>query len=287
MNLDQRKLSIGLVLIYIICVIITSYTLLTLQDNLIYQAQALTISELDNAEPVFLKLFLTVGITMIFSIGIVLYLLSNKGMEIIYVEKKEKKEEKVNDEDSTTENKTFDLKSVNEIVSSKVKSDEKILTDSLTEVCKAMEAGVGAFYMLKKDGDKNVLQMNATYAMSLAESQRPTFELGEGLVGQVGLEKQALIIDDIPENYIKVISGLGSASPTHVLVSPVMYGEKLWGVVEIASFTTFSKQHIAAIDQAFKVVTKKILAKKVEVEKANKTDVKETSETTKNKNKKE
>lgn len=268
MNLDQRKLSIGLVLIYIVCVLITAYTLFTLQNDLIYKAQALTTSELGNAQPVFWKLYLVIGITTLVGVGVLLYLFNNKGMEIIYVEKKEEEKKKKNKEekDKEDDSKTFDISSIHGAISSKTKSEEKLLADSLTEICKALDAGVGAFYMLKKDGSKSVLQMNATYAMSLAESQRPTFELGEGLVGQVGMEKQGLVVDDIPEGYIKVVSGLGSSSPTHIIVCPVMYGKELWGVVEIAAFTAFNNQHIEAIEKAFDAVTEKIFAKKTEAE---------------------
>ncbi len=259
MKLDQRKLSILLVLVYIICVIFSVYTLFTLQNDLVYDAQALAVSEISTAKPVFIKLYLIIGVTLIGGLGILLYLFSNKGMEIIYIEKKEE-EKSIDDNEKVedTENKHFDISSVKGVVTSKTKSEEKILTDGLTEVCKSLEAGIGAFYMVKKDGNKKVLQMNSTYAMSLGESQRPTFEFGEGLVGQVAAENRPLVIDDVPEGYIKIVSGLGGSSPSHLLITPVKYGKDLCGVVEIASFTTLDEGHIKAVDNAFKVITERL-----------------------------
>ena len=190
-------------------------------------------------------------------------------MEIIYVEKKEEdtSDDLSNSQEEDSQNKKLDLSSIQDTVTAKAKSEEKLLNESLMEICKGLEAGVGAFYMLKKDKSKSVLQMNATYAMSLAESQRPTYELGEGLVGQVGQEKQALIIDDIPEGYIKIVSGLGSSSPRYILISPVLYGDKVWGVVEIATFTKFTQEHVSAVEKAFQVVTKKLFEKTKTVKK--------------------
>jgi hypothetical protein len=264
MKLDQRKLSITIVLIYVICIVVSIYTLFTLQDDLVYKSQAIEIAQLSNAQPTFIKLYLVIGVTMLAGLGVLFFFFNNKGMEIIYVEKKNEKNKNktgIEDGDKGDKSNKLDLSSIKDIMDSKVKSQEIILTNGITEICKKLEAGVGAYYMVKKDGDKKVLEMNATYAMSISDSQRPVFEFGEGLVGQVAVEQKPLIIDDIPEGYIKIVSGLGSASPTHVLLSPVKYGEELCGVIEIASFTTFSEQHIIMIDEAFQLITNKLYSK--------------------------
>lgn len=260
--MDQRKISIALVLVYIILVIFSAYTLFILQENLVYDAQAISITDIDNAKPVLNKLFLVIGFTLISGLGILLYLLNNKSLEIIYIEKKESQnKEDSNKSKDEEENKTFDVSSVKDAIGTKAQSEEKVLTEGLNQICKSLEAGVGAFYMVKKDGSKKVLQMNATYAMSLAESQRPTFEYGEGLVGQVAQEEKPLVIDDIPEGYVKVISGLGSASPTHVLLAPVKYGKQLCGVVEIATFTKLNEGHLKAVESSFELITNKLFSK--------------------------
>jgi hypothetical protein len=259
MKLDQRKISLTLVLVYIICVFFTAYILFTIQDDLIY-GQALDLSQLSMAKPILMKLYFTTGLTILFGLGILYYFFNTNNMEVIYVEKKEEK--KKNTEKTEDGNdKKLDVSSIKDALSSRSKSEEKILSDGLTELCKRLEAGVGAFYMVKKDKDKKVLQMNATYAMSLSESQRPIFEFGEGLVGQVAQEEKPINIDDIPEGYIKVISGLGSASPTHVLIIPIKYGKELFGVAEIASFTAFNNKHIDAVNETFEIITNKLYAK--------------------------
>lgn len=262
MKLDQRKLSIVISLVYIISVLAVAYTLITLQNDLVYGSQALDISQISSAKPILAKLYIVSGISIIIGLGLVYFFFNNKTMDIIYVEKKDDKKKKSEDDKNKKEEaQKLDFSSIKDISVAKAKSEEKILTHGLTEVCKNLEAGAGAYYTVRTDGEKKVLQMNATYAMSLGESQRPTFEFGEGLVGQVAVEQKSIRLDDIPEGYIKIISGLGSASPTHVLLCPVKYGEDLCGVVEIASFTKFSDQHIDAVNEAFKIITGNLYGK--------------------------
>lgn len=280
MKLDQRKLSIVISLIYVISVLIVAYTLITLQNDLVYDSQALDVSQISSAQPVLIKLYVASGISILIGLGLVYFFFNNKSMEIIYVEKKEDKTKKSDeDKDKKNEDKKLDFSSIKDISTTKTKSEEKILTHGLTEICKNLEAGAGAYYTVRKDGEKKVLQMNATYALSLGESQRPTFEFGEGLVGQVAAEQKPINLDDIPEGYIKIISGLGSASPTHVLLSPVQYNGELCGVVEIASFTKFNKQHIEAVEEAFKLITGNLYGKPADKKEAPKAEeVKEEKE---------
>ncbi len=40
-----------------------------------------------------------------------------------------------------------------------------------------------------------------------------SIEFGEGLVGQAALEKKHIIFTNVPDDYIKINSGLGQASP--------------------------------------------------------------------------
>ena len=199
MKFDQRKISIALVLIYIICSIYAIYTLFTMQDDLVYEAQALDVSSLSNAQPVFTGVYLAIGICILVGLGVLLYMINNKSMEIIYVEKKDDQKEKDKQKTDKDENdkKSFSIASIKDALSEKSKSEEKILSEGLKEICKSLEAGVGAYYTLMKDGNKKVLQMNATYAMSLGESQRPTYEFGEGLVGQVASEKKSIIYNHV------------------------------------------------------------------------------------------
>jgi methyl-accepting chemotaxis protein/putative methionine-R-sulfoxide reductase with GAF domain len=107
-----------------------------------------------------------------------------------------------------------------------------------------LESPVGVFYLLEEEaegeerniGENVSLKLLASYAYTQRKGISNKFKLGEGLVGQAALEKQTLIINDLPEDYICVQSGLGEAVPKQLLVMPFMYENAVKGVIEIGSF---------------------------------------------------
>src|SRR6478735_5081187 len=84
------------------------------------------------------------------------------------------------------------------------------------------------------------MQVKTGYALSISESATTRYTFGEGLIGQAAANGQLLYLDEIPEGYIKIISGLGSASPRYLLIAPVKNQETVLGILEIASFSPYS-----------------------------------------------
>jgi len=72
-------------------------------------------------------------------------------------------------------------------------------------------------------------------------------DIGEGLVGQAWIEKDTLLITDIPNHYIQITSGLGDSNPRCILVVPLVFNGETYGVVELASFHIFEKYEIEFI----------------------------------------
>ncbi|HVS60065.1 MAG TPA: response regulator, partial [Gemmatimonadaceae bacterium] len=75
------------------------------------------------------------------------------------------------------------------------------------------------------------------------------FHLGEGLVGQAALEKKSILLTNVPDDYIRITSGLGEAPPRNILVLPVLFEGEIKAVVELASFLPFSQIHQLFLDQ--------------------------------------
>ncbi|WP_055484957.1 ATP-binding protein [Streptomyces sp. WMMB 322] len=72
---------------------------------------------------------------------------------------------------------------------------------------------------------------------------------GHSLIAQVAAEKRRLLLTDVPQDYLPIGSGLGEARPACVVILPVLYEDRLLGVLELASFSTFSDIHLAFFDQ--------------------------------------
>jgi len=121
----------------------------------------------------------------------------------------------------------------------------------LSELAQVVSAHYGAFFILKQDEDtrEDKLRLFAAYGYK-AEKNIPTeFSLGEGLVGQVALEKERIILSNVPSNYIKISSGLGRAKPANLIILPVLFENKVKAVIELASLDVFSETHMDFVSQ--------------------------------------
>ena len=87
------------------------------------------------------------------------------------------------------------------------------------------------------------------YALSIGESAVIKYEVGEGLIGQAASNGNTLYVDDVPEGYVKIVSGLGESAPRNIIVLPVLFEEQVKGVIELASFEPFSPTHEVFLDQ--------------------------------------
>ena len=108
----------------------------------------------------------------------------------------------------------------------------------------------GVFYINEgaKDGEPE-LQLLASYAYTERKHLANRFRLGEGLVGQAALEKQRILLTDVPADYVQISSGLGEATPLNIVVLPVLFEGEVKAVIELASFHRFSEIHLAFLDQ--------------------------------------
>jgi hypothetical protein len=118
---------------------------------------------------------------------------------------------------------------------------ESFFEKVLSLACKELEASQAALYAATTHDDKRVIRLVSGYALSLPESQTLVYEFGEGLAGQVAKEGKSISISNVPQGYITVLSGLGSASPNALAIVPVQSADQVVGVLEIASFRPFSR----------------------------------------------
>ena len=119
----------------------------------------------------------------------------------------------------------------------------------LSELAPLVNVQHGVFYIADHTEESTTLNLLASYAYRERKNLSNRFRLGEGLVGQCGLEKERILISGIPGNYITINSGLGEAPPLNIVVLPVLFEGQVKAVIELASFHTFNDNHIAFLDQ--------------------------------------
>ncbi|HVU18267.1 MAG TPA: HAMP domain-containing protein [Candidatus Didemnitutus sp.] len=118
----------------------------------------------------------------------------------------------------------------------------------LSELSPLVNAQQGTIYQVDLgDDDKIFLRLLASYAQ--AEGLPETIRAGEGLMGQCAVEKQRILLNDIPSGYIRVHSSLGAARPASVVVLPVLFEGQAKAVIELAALQPFSVSHLAFLEQ--------------------------------------
>ena len=120
----------------------------------------------------------------------------------------------------------------------------------LSELAPLVEAQHGVFYISEHaDGGDPMLKLLASYAYRQRKGLANTFKYGEGLVGQCALEKEPILLSDVPDSYIRISSGLGEEVPRNIVVLPVLFEGEVKAVIELASFHTFSEVHMGFLEQ--------------------------------------
>ena len=119
----------------------------------------------------------------------------------------------------------------------------------LSELAPLVNMQHGVFFITEGSGQDAFLKLLASYAYRERKNLSNQFKLGEGLVGQCALEKERIVISGIPNDYIKINSGLGESAPLNIVVLPVLFEGQVKAVIELASFHPFNEIHIAFLDQ--------------------------------------
>ncbi|HKQ71604.1 MAG TPA: response regulator [Polyangiaceae bacterium] len=119
-----------------------------------------------------------------------------------------------------------------------------VAKNALAFLARWVKARAGAVY-LTEDG---ALRLASHYAMSRADADATddapvsVFRLGEGLVGQAAERDELFVVDDPPEGYLEVRSGLGRASPRAIVFVPLVRLGRPIAVMELALFAPCSDE---------------------------------------------
>ena len=103
-------------------------------------------------------------------------------------------------------------------------------TEFITEICAYVDASVGLLYLAN---EHNTLILTGHYAYSETASTLNQFEVGEGVIGQVALQTQAIRINPLPDGYFDIEIGAGKISANTVIAAPFFYDNDIAGVIEL------------------------------------------------------
>ncbi|MEA3316610.1 MAG: 7TM diverse intracellular signaling domain-containing protein [Bacteroidota bacterium] len=134
------------------------------------------------------------------------------------------------------------MASINEILSANKNNINNLSKKLISAIIKYTNANIGAIYLLNSSEEKPYLELIADYGYDKeTKEDKSKFGTSIGLVGSTFSTNKITHINNIPDDYIKINSGLGTAKPKSLLIIPLNIDKKVLGVIELASFNDFTE----------------------------------------------
>lgn len=134
----------------------------------------------------------------------------------------------------------------------------------LTTIIKYVDATMGCIYVLNDTHDDDIyFEMVTSVAYEREKLLRDKVKFQEGLAGRSAHEKLTIHMREIPEDYVKVTSGLGEANPRSLVLVPLVINDNVMGVLELVSFNHFEDYHIEFLEKAGQTIASDISTSKI------------------------
>ena len=246
---DSGKINLVLTLLFVVGVAVSAYFLFRLPANLMIPY---------GYESVFNTVFIVVGITFVIGVVTLTQTLRYKKELIVYRDRVTEMNQ--GDQDAASAANSINVDNIKSALRT-AKNEKEILQQGLQSICKQLDAGQGAVYQVQQDNESRFVELKAGYALTMNENTTVRYNFGEGLIGQAAANAQLIYLDEVPEGYIKIISGLVSASPRYLIIAPVKKEETILGVIEIASFSPYSADQRKFVEQGAQLMAEKLSTK--------------------------
>jgi signal transduction histidine kinase/CheY-like chemotaxis protein len=115
----------------------------------------------------------------------------------------------------------------------------------LSKLVPLVHGGCGAFYTF--DESSGQFRFIGGYGYRPRSDVTPSYEIGEGIVGQCAADKQTITLRDLPPDYVTITSGIGEAPPRILVATPIVSLDRVIAIVEVASFTEFTPLQTALL----------------------------------------
>ncbi len=126
-----------------------------------------------------------------------------------------------------------------ELLSKHTNNFQNLVDAVISNLVKYIDGLQGAIFIVNEED--NILELVSSFAYDRKKFITKRVELGEGLVGQAWHEEKYIQLDDIPASHTQIKSGMGHATPKNILIVPLIDNQKVYGIIELASFKTIEK----------------------------------------------
>jgi len=149
---------------------------------------------------------------------------------------------------------------VGEILRAYTGQVDQLCDELVREIVKYVNANQGAIFLAHGEHDDLHLKMASCYAYERKKYLNKRIELGEGMLGQCFLERDVIHLKKVPHNFVHITSGLGEATPSAVLLVPIQTQDEIVGVLELASFQSFTAEAISLLRKLGEIIASSVSA---------------------------
>jgi len=140
-------------------------------------------------------------------------------------------------------------------LNAKLRGDQEIAeisNNALQFAINFLDAELGALYIYNEVDE--IFNLVAAHGLP-DKNQFKFIKKGHGLIGSMADNREIKHIKDLPKDYFSIFSGTGEISPKDLMLVPLVFNNRLWGVMELASIREFTPLQIKFIEAANETVT--------------------------------
>lgn len=147
-------------------------------------------------------------------------------------------------------------------VLSEHKDDLHALSNSILNfIVEYTEVAQGALYLsVIEEGAEPYLELVSGYALDEKRITNQKIKVGEEQVGIAYKTQEIIQLDNLPETYARIESGLGNSPLKHLLIVPLKMNEDSIGVVELISFQALEEYQINFLQKLGETLTSMLTA---------------------------
>ncbi|MCF6366662.1 MAG: GAF domain-containing protein [Bacteroidales bacterium] len=162
----------------------------------------------------------------------------------------QEEDEKRKKEDAQRNRTNEGLTKFNEIMRQQSGSIKELADVIISALVKFLNANQGGLFFLNEEDKENVhYELLGAYAYNRKKFLSKEIKPGEGLIGAVALEKYTVYMTEVPDEYVEIESGTGSANPRSILIVPLKIEENVLGIIELASFNEIEQYEIEMVEK--------------------------------------
>jgi PAS domain S-box-containing protein len=159
---------------------------------------------------------------------------------------------------------TTGLAQIGEILRATNSTTTELYDNIIRFIVKYTKSNQGGLFILNDDEENNhFLDLVGCYAFERKKFLTKKVAIGYGLVGQCYLEAQSIYLLEVPAEYVNITSGLGGTNPNAVLLVPLKVNDKVYGVLELASFSKYQDYEIELVEKLAETIASTISSIKV------------------------